>query len=31
MRQETRDSDGALYNAARRANGSWVHKNYLRK
>ena len=31
MRQETRDGDGALYNEARRANGGWVHKNYLAK
>jgi len=31
MRQETRDSSGALYNEARRDKGGWVHKNYLRK
>lgn len=31
MRQETRDSDEALYNETRGANGRWLHKNYLRK
>lgn len=31
MRQETRDSDGALYNETRSAAGRWLHKNYLRK
>jgi hypothetical protein len=31
MRQETRDSDGALYNEARSPAGRWVHKNYLAK
>jgi hypothetical protein len=31
MRQETRESDGALYNEARSAGGRWVHKSYLAK
>ena len=31
MRQETRDSDEALYNETRSAAGRWLHKNYLRK
>jgi hypothetical protein len=31
MRQETRDSDGALYSEARRADGKWVHRSYLAK
>lgn len=31
MRQETRESERALYNEARRPGGSWVHKNYLAK
>jgi hypothetical protein len=31
MRQETRASDGAVYNEARSAGGGWVHKNYLAK
>lgn len=31
MRQETRDSDEALYNETRSASGRWLHKNYLRK
>lgn len=31
MRQETRDSDAALYNEARRADGKWVHRSYLAK
>ena len=31
MRQETRDSDEALYNETRSAAGKWLHKNYLRK
>jgi hypothetical protein len=31
MRQETRDSDGALYNETRSAAGRWLHKSYLRK
>jgi hypothetical protein len=31
MRQETRDSDQALYNETRSASGRWLYKNYLRK
>ena len=31
MFQETRDSQGALYNEARSPSGRWVHKNYLAK
>lgn len=31
MRQETRDSDGALYNETRGTGGRWLHKNYLAK
>jgi hypothetical protein len=31
MRQETRDSDEALYNETRSASGRWLHKSYLRK
>jgi ARG/rhodanese/phosphatase superfamily protein len=30
-RIETRDAVGALYNEARRADGKWVHRNYLAK
>lgn len=30
-RQELRDSDKALYVEARKADGSWVHRNYLAK
>jgi hypothetical protein len=30
-RQETRDSDEALYNETRSANGRWLHRSYLRK
>jgi hypothetical protein len=28
---ETRDGDKALYSEVRRADGSWVHRNYLAK
>jgi hypothetical protein len=31
MRQETRDSDEALYNETRSAAGRWLYKSYLRK
>jgi len=31
MFQETRDSEGALYNEARGPGGRWVHRNYLAK
>jgi hypothetical protein len=31
MQQETRDTDKALYVEARKANGAWVHRNYLAK
>jgi hypothetical protein len=31
LRQETRDSDEALYNETRSASGRWLHKSYLRK
>ena len=29
MKQETRDSDKTLYIEAKRADGRWVHRNYL--
>ena len=31
MRQETRDSQDALYNETRTATGEWLHKTYVRK
>jgi hypothetical protein len=31
LRQETRDSDEALYNETRSASGRWLHKTYVRK
>jgi hypothetical protein len=31
LRQETRDGDSTLYSETRRANGGWLHKNYLAK
>jgi hypothetical protein len=31
IRQETRETDEALYNETRSAAGRWLHKNYLRK
>jgi hypothetical protein len=31
MRQEIRDADTALYVEAKRADGYWVHRNYLAK
>ena len=31
VRLETRDADSAVYFEARRADGSWFHKNYLAK
>jgi hypothetical protein len=31
LRQETRDSDQALYNETRSAAGQWLHKTYVRK
>ena len=30
-RQELRDSDKVLYVEARKADGAWVHRNYLAK
>ena len=30
-KQELRDSDKALYVEARKADGAWVHRNYLAK
>jgi hypothetical protein len=31
VRLATRDGDGSLYAETRRANGEWVHRNYLAK
>lgn len=31
LRQETRDSEKALYNETRSAAGQWLHKTYVRK
>jgi hypothetical protein len=30
-RQEVRDADKALFVEARKADGAWVHRNYLAK
>jgi len=31
VRLATRDGDASLYAETRRADGSWVHRNYLAK
>ena len=31
MRRETRDAKEGLYTQASRADGAWVHRNYLAK